>query len=938
MGIETDYRRLYQVQEYSHLEVLGKDFGLIQLAPTMRWERFGKCSDTDVRFHLVFRRSQFEPNTIEIELEIDPIYEEESDNISVDVPKAAEISKNNGVYRIILDFERLSEGWVEILNDSPPNRESSIKIDVPHPNVFTITKTIVESGDIEHYTDWMEQYFQDEREGYYLINFRAAAEKILSYDDYLTVLSYVSRQHPRVRSVVYSNSVGYFKNRIINHSKPNPVTSLNDLIQKVERFNSTRSLPTTYIDAILGESLAEYYKRLMNSGYDYIKDEFELFLPSSEDEYEYLSRKNVAQYLACLLVGGETEQAQNLIVTWLGSSETATNSDSIISIENQISDHPSGDVRDLLGEYLYYVARSEDNNNRVLGTFALYHASSNILKESPLENEATFWARVKEAKSELGDRNDYARELFDEALAAINPIFDQHEKYENWKIDALYGKYQAIIAHHNEGSVSHSTIEYIEDLVERDLSELSEHSELRQQVEALRFELMGRENARNGAFELAGDNFDQALSIYSKTGLDKPRANLYAIHQELQALSDELDLKFESASEIYNQVSEIYSKSLANQQKSNQISNISNICLAKHHIMNSRYDEAQATLGDIDNPNSEIVNQVNELNELMTILSAEHETQLRGEISRGSVIKTKRVDGMLEVEFYLGKSRYVAYVSIFLRNYGFPSDLIDEMVELSLIDSLPPQPVDLDREFESSASQEHNLLFGVLMEDFWQSKLPTHIHYRIEKLKIDEVTQAENFTSLSNEITITLEIFLVIICEFYSKRIYGEVAEEISPLNKATLYDLIQFLNGLPVDAIPTSEDLQELFSREDDQRELHEIRNTGHHGGDIWISKPEYETIRDEIITIFRSLAPHCPIIIEVRDQNQFGFYLCLVHWGGIRKRAWLDTEKRLESNELYYVSPDVFGNNYLKSIPENSIFDCEAERAKNVSQASIR
>ena len=72
------------------------------------------------------------------------------------------------------------------------------------------------------------------------------------------------------------------------------------------------------------------------------------------------------------------------------------------------------------------------------------------------------------------------------------------------------------------------------------------------------------------------------------------------------------------------------------------------------------------------------------------------------------------------------------------------------------------------------------------------------------------------------------------------------------------------------------------------------------------------------------------------MEDENSFGHYLCVVHWGGIKTRVWVETEAELENGELYYIPPGDIQNNHHVHIDSDSIFLCESERAQKAKEVN--
>lgn len=541
---------------------------------------------------------------------------------------------------------------------------------------------------------------------------------------------------------------------------------------------------------------------------------------------------------------------------------------------------------------------------------------------------------MREGQRNLHSDDKVARERFDEALALIDSADSSTHNIEQLRRDALSGKYRAIVNDYETDTEADSAIQYLTHFVEDDLSNLDSDSDLVNQVEALRHDLICKENIRNSAVDLARENLRESLELYSKADLNKSKARVYARLQLMEGYLDELKANFSSAAERYETASTIHSESLDNNELANRYADISHICKSKSCILKKDLEGCFHHLDQISGGSSTVSTHRDAVFQIGSLLDEYLDDDISEGITPGSSIPVTRINGIVEADFNLDEAQFVIYASQYLRQYGFSLEILNTIIDISLKDSLTPNPQQTEFDYDSpTKSENQKLLMSISMDEVWQSKLPSHIHYQIEKLKINEVTQAGDFSGLTNELTKTLELLLVVISEYYSRLAYGEIDKSISPLKRTALGDLLEFITDLPPEILPVVNELKQTFSEEFlPNREISEIRNTGHHGADIRHSKQQYEQILEKIVDIFRKLSTYCPVIIEVEDQNVLDMYLCVVHWGGIKTRVWLQTDADLELNELYYLSPDDVGEKHLVTVSADDIYPCESPRARNV------
>lgn len=899
----------------------------------MEFIRTGRSHAENIRYEVEYS-PDIAPKKLDITIEVFPISEDREYRFEVEVPDTAEIKRFEERFEVRFDFNQLQDAWVEIKNICGENSQSPVKLEIPHPKIYEICETIINRNSFFEHEEWLKDYFSVTREGYHLIEFRAQAEKILTFRDHLDVLSFLADQHPRVGRVIAENSTGYFRNRVMRGTKPHSIVSFEDLKFKIDEFNDQYFLPSIDYNDILRECLDEICKRERNSGFDYAEHLFDRIYPENKSRPRYLNRLVCGLYISLLMAGYQHERANEFFTNWAeyAASPSGKNHSQLKELEEKSR---SGDriSESEFGEYLYYLGRNQIEQNSRNETLPLFDVSTRLLDDSrKIASYAEFWARMREGERKRHKSPSEAREAFDEALIILKPTESDEE--ENWRRDALSRKYQAIVSDYETDSDADSAIKYLTHFVEDDLTDLEPDSDLRTQVNALRADLISKENIRNSAVELARENLEQALQLYSDADLHKSRAQMYSRLQLLEGFLDEVNGEFESASEAYQIASDIYEETLENQPLATRYADIALLLRAKSALING---EPQSAIEEID----EVVGETEELSTQKTALTnlAEYYNDYQSgdvsnEVTPYNSIKVDRVEGLVTAELNLNRALFVVYAAQYLRRYGFSIDILDSMTDIALRDSLTPNPQ--HQEFESREPiepEERSLLMSISLDEVWQSKLPTHIHYQIEKLKIHEITHAGDYSGLVNELTRTLEVLLVVISEYYSRKGFDRIQNQIEPLNQATIGTLIDYVGGLPENLFPIAGELEQHFSEDIlPDREISQIRNEGHHGGEIRYSSSEYERAREKLINIFRKVSTYCPIIVEIEDANALDMYLSIVHWGGLKSRLYIRSDANLQVGSLYYIPPGTVDDEYIVDLPEDSIYKCEARRAQNV------
>jgi hypothetical protein len=114
-----------------------------------------------------------------------------------------------------------------------------------------------------------------------------------------------------------------------------------------------------------------------------------------------------------------------------------------------------------------------------------------------------------------------------------------------------------------------------------------------------------------------------------------------------------------------------------------------------------------------------------------------------------------------------------------IRKYGFEKDLLDPMVMIALQNCFIPEDTEGVHSVERKSldDSEYSYLVELSTSDRWQAKLPSHVHYRIEQLKINEVSTAGDYLPLADQATTILELFLEVFSDYYSETINNALAE-----------------------------------------------------------------------------------------------------------------------------------------------------------------
>jgi hypothetical protein len=904
----------------------------------MDFVRKGTCYETEIDFKLIYEPRQSPSKKVSVNIYVEPFEEHNSDDIDLAVPKGVSYNKTATGFDATVDFGQTEEAWIEIMNENAENPNASINLDLPHRKIFEICRALIKGRSVDEYEGWIKDHFEYERAGYHLIKFEGKAEKILNYNNYTKILSIISDENEKVSNVIAGNRADCFRRRILNSSAPIPIDSFEDLATKCRLYNH-RELPSSVnVSHILNITLTDIYERVRNSGFEYSSHIITRIYPKDEYDCSILSRQNLALYLACYLRGDRLDESKTIAKNWTNPPDTDSNRpkhELRYEFEKSVSNGNYDDFKINASEYIFQVALYQIQRYNQEGTFPLFDAASELLQSGSTDRDkAEFWARVRFGQINLNNNNSKAREAFQEALAVIENNGKKWSNFDDWYQTAFEGKYEAIVEEFREKEEGGQAVDYLEHLLENETAALKKGSDLELQVEAVRHDLISQQNLHNGSAELSLENLSKAKKLYSELGQHDEEAKLFLRKLLVEAYICELESDFNKASEKYKQASEFAGSARQDRTGEQRYSNLSRICTAKSDLSNN-VQKSIEELERIETSNGSIKEERDVLLKLASLIYDFQLGQISHNVQSDAGIKATRADSLIKVKYDFKEPFVVIQAAQFLRNYGFQrSDVLDTAISISLSNALTPiaeSPKTEPRENEVS-DENAELLITPSSGDIWQSRMPYHIHYQIEKLGVREITHTGDYSDLIIELTKTLEVFLVVICEYYSKFI-GNQSRDFEA-NDSTLNELIDYIKGIDTDVLPVVDKFSEKISNDIlPNEEITTLRNTSHHGEDLRYTQEEYKNVRDGILGIFKLLAPYTPVIIETEDGNDLNTYLSIIHWGGPLTRILLQPESQLETGELYYLPPASVDSEHHVRVSKSEIIPCQAERARQAS-----
>jgi len=829
--------------------------------------------------------------------------------------------------------EGFEGGKIVVANESCDNNTPQTRIDIAPVGTFHILHRVLEDEiGLQECMDEVRSLYPHSNNRPEYMRLRADAEKILKFRPYIRVLSLVSNHNYRAESMISDNRYPYFENRLLNSREPHYASSFGDLVTKVSCYNSQEPLTDVDINVVLRDGLSELFTRVENSGFDYASEIIDRIVPRRTDDFDHLDKLSISICLSIFLYSERSTRAKQLFWRWCRSESHRSPSFADKEHFEDIDDES-------LVEFIFQIAIRNIKNAQYQGTLPIFETvrKTTSASENPrLHDLAEYHSLMQRGHGNLNTNNpSRARENFDEAISALrdSDILDQSPEGDKY-VRAIDSKCKAVVRVYQDSSDLGSAITYLSGFIDQELSQIRNSNYLHDRVQGLRSELIARKYIQDRSLDLATNQLDKAIQHYRNTGerTDEDQSlRLFIQQKAITAYQSETVGAFQNAAETYDEISILAQEGLKSRNSEKSFTIRSHLCTAKHAILNNDLDEAKKHINSITELG--LARRENKAVESVIEFLEDYEDRRISTSEIEPKIVSEKLSGMLfNIEVDYGPASSVLPAVQHIRQYGFEKDLLDPMVMITLQNCFIPADAEGTHSVEPKSldNSEYSYLVELSTSDRWQAKLPSHVHYRIEQLKINEVSTAGDYLPLADQATTILELFLEVFSDYYSNTI-----DEVSPPN-STIIPLIEFIYSMPDGSVPNISDAKSILKDsvlENDH--IGRARNTTHHGEKIHINEGEYKEIRNCVMNVLHSLSAASPIIVEVIDKSELGPYLIAIHWGGPGSRSWVNTNADLEIGELYYLPSGSIERSHIIEVPEQEIVACTKERARQARKA---
>jgi tetratricopeptide (TPR) repeat protein len=641
-----------------------------------------------------------------------------------------------------------------------------------------------------------------------------------------------SDYNTRAEEIISDNSHSYFENRLLNSREPHYISSFEDLIHKIDCYNSSESLTKVDINVVLREGLTKVFTQIENSGFEYASEIIDRITPRRTENFDYLDKLPMSLYVSIFLYGDKYTRAKRLLWLWCGRESNRS-----LSFADQ--DHFDDIDSKSIVEFIFQVAIRRIKVAQYQGTLPIFETVYKTTSKDEnlhMHDIAVYNSLMRRGYRNLHTNPSKSRGDFDQAINIIrdSEVLDYDPESDKY-IRALDSKCKAVVNDYENSSDIGSAITYLSKFIDNELSSIQRDSYLRDRVEGLRSELIAKKYLQDRSLDLAVDQLDDAIQNYRNSGKksdEDQSLRLFIQQKTIKAYQSETVGAFQDAAETYDELSIMAQKGLGSKNTEKAFTIRSHLCRAKHSILNNNLGIARDHINTITDLGP--ARRENEIIGSILDLLEDYENSSISNSMIDTKVVSEELSGMLfEIEVNYKPASSVLPAVQHIRQYRFEKDLLDPMVMITLQNCFIPNDAEGKYSIESKSlkDSEYSYLIELSTSDRWQAKLPSHIHYLIEQLKVNEVSAAGNYSPLADQATKILELFLEVFSEYYSETI-NEVSSPDSTLNP-----LIDFIHSIPENSVPNISETQSILKDSILEKEnIGNVRNTTHHGERIHI------------------------------------------------------------------------------------------------------
>lgn len=857
-------------------------------------------------------------------------------------------------------FGDTSERPISLCISLHPQGEDSIEgtakeLTFPSMSLMKAAEVCVEK-DIDRIPNQITSLAEDDAKAVW--KFLDQISDFVSYKDYLSIIEQLSGINPAFRFELSHQVVDQVRQMVAGWESNAEfrIESYEDLqarIKDFEKLSSLQKLPGSIeIDQILEDAI----KEVTASGT--LKDIVGLCLALDLPQHHpgLINHRQAHAIMAQSLLEEDLNTAWTVANEILDLDSPAEDRSfeqlANEAIEEQIPSKPnrwakavmvaSGDYQTCLAisNYLYWTAQKNNFDTNLKAW--LYKAASEGFQVTGITH-MTQYAKYN-YHAQLGyryrQRNDH-EEAADQFLQAYIVASNAKGEFDHRQLKPC------ITAAHNWGSACgdyhrfkgrYTLGEQVLETAIRSIELLSADSEttVERRTTRLRAEQRVLEMERqltHAEYEVALETAGNIIALYAQ--LDDEQVLDWAIttRREIQAIVHEINGELGRATELHREIGE--EGKITDGRKQWHIHR-SDICAAKELALEGEYEEARHQLLNIKERASRLESEANDLAVVLDSVLAYQHGQQTG--FQESVQQLSNPDDMtprippMRVEYNYEEPLAVIHSAQWLQGYNVDEELLSMAVEVALEASLIPLN---SGEVAASVGIDE-----VELRDQWMNQLPAPVAQRIKQIELDMTLPQTDYVGLGSRLFSLLELYFAILGEYYGTRKWGEdwrtEMSEAGKTESMTLGDLANVFDRCE-EFFDSSETAFRLVNGTSQTPSVIKLRNDIGHIKTDDVDSSQFERFYERVINIFQTTVDNVPVIgrkVETRGEGEFQRDYVRLQWWRSLRFTYIDTEAKLNDDELYYFPPTPILDAYDRSsvtVPPDDIVTVKTDRVAN-------
>jgi len=443
-------------------------------------------------------------------------------------------------------------------------------------------------------------------------------------------------------------------------------------------------------------------------------------------------------------------------------------------------------------------------------------------------------------------------------------------------------------------------------------------------LEAWKDDLLAQHQQQDGRFEEAIETTGKAIGEFRQTGAEMEAETAQTRRLQLEAITAQLELDFETASDIHEKAAEEIDDTNRDTAYFHECQ--ATVCDAKQALLDDRFEDAVIELQKVADASVSSSN--------LLVL-----TETFQRYNEGNTIDSEALLRRLKTRDHSGSTigRHISYngeyvsVAILLstvqtfQETNIPAELLDQIIRAALKDAISGGTT---REW-----QEISELSQIDTANLWRRLLPSAFTEVLEDVDQMYHQPGQNYAAPAMELLAALEGYLRVMAEYYARLEHDDWRAAVETHNNnISLGDLEMFFTSDPATDRIDSVNLlnQKLAAKQYSQAQdtLSDVRNDLGHNNRSFIDEETFTKIRNDIYEIMRMTSKDIPVVAEIIDvRERTGVHSASLDWSRLPRRIDFQTADPLKQGDLFYLPPEMDIESGFADVDENKIVPCTSK-----------